>query len=78
MVCKFLVFDLLFLHFFVLLTEVILSAFLFPIKSPVASAVFGTTLLEADFSAFIPVSVAVPINFLPYLSPHFLANDKTP
>ena len=51
--------------------EVILSAFLFPIKSPVASAIFCTTLLEAIFAASIPVLVAVFINFLPYLSPNF-------
>ena len=48
--------------------EVILSAILFPIKSPVASAVFSTTLLEAVFAASIPVFVAISINFLPYLS----------
>ena len=40
-------------------------------KSPVASAVFRTTLLEAVFAASIPVFVAVSINFLPYLSPTF-------
>ena len=43
--------------------EVILSAILFPIKSPVASAVFWTTLLEAVFAASIPVFVAVSISF---------------
>ena len=58
--------------------EVILSAILFPIKSPVASAVFQTTLFEAVFAASIPVFVAVSINFLLYLSPNFLANDKKP
>ena len=56
---------------FVLPIEVILSAILFPIKSPVASAVFCTTLLEAVFAASIPVFVALAINFLPYLSPNF-------
>ena len=66
-------------HFsLVLPTEVILSAILLPIKSPVASAVFCTTLLEAVFAASIPVFVAVSINFLPYLSPNFLAKDKKP
>ena len=58
--------------------EVILSAILFPIKSPVASAVFCTTLSEAVFTASIRVFVAVSTNFLPYLSPDFLAQDKKP
>ena len=57
-------------------TELILFAILFPIKSPVASAVFQTTLFEAVFAASILVSVAVSINFLHYLSPNFLTNDK--
>ena len=61
---------------FVLRTEVILSAILFPIKSPVASAVFCTTLLEAVFAASIPVFVAASNNFLPYLSLNFLENYK--
>ena len=77
-VCKFLVvylFHLLFLYF-LFYTEVILLAILFPIRSPVASAVFWTTLLEAVFVASIPVFVAVSINFLTYLSPNFLANYK--
>ena len=56
--------------------KVILSAVLFPIKSLVASAVFCTTLLEVVFAASIRVFVAVSINFLPYLSPSFLVNDK--
>ena len=63
---------------FVLPIEVILSAILFPIKSPVASAVFYTTLLEAAFAVSIPVFVAVSINFLLYLSPNFLAKGKKP
>ena len=58
--------------------QVILSAILFSIKSPVASAVFCTTLLEAVFAASIPVFVAVSINCLPFLSPNFLAKDKKP
>ena len=58
--------------------EVVLSAILFPIKSPVASAVFWTTLFEAVFAASIPVFVAVSINFLQYLSPYFLATYKKP
>ena len=58
--------------------EVILSAMLFPIKSPLASAVFCTTLLEAVFAASIPIFVAVSIHFLPYLSPNLLAKDKKP
>ena len=58
--------------------KVILSAILFPIKSPVAYAVFCTTLLEAIFAASIPCLVAVSINFLHYLLPKFLANDKKP
>ena len=33
---------------------------------------------EAVFAASIPVFVAVSIHFLPYLSPHFLANNKNP
>ena len=63
---------------FVLPTEVILSAILLPIRSPVASAVFCTTLLEVVFAASIPVFVAVSINLLPYLSLNFLANDRKP
>ena len=63
---------------FCLPIEVILSAILFPIKSPVAPAVFYTTLLEAIFAASIPALVAVSSNFLPYLLPKFLANDKKP
>ena len=61
---------------FVLPTEVILSAILFPIESLVASAFFCTTLLEAVFTGSIPVFVAVSINFLPYLSSNFLAKEK--
>ena len=57
---------------------VILSAILFPIKSPVASPIFCTTLIEVVFAASIPVYVALSINFLPYLSPSFLAKDKKP
>ena len=49
MVCRFLVFDISFSLLFVLPTEVVLSAILFPIKSPAASAVSWTTLLEAFF-----------------------------
>ena len=56
---------------FVLPIGVILSAILFPIKSPVASTVFCTTLLEAVFAASIPVFVAVSINFLLYLFRNF-------
>ena len=63
---------------FVFPTEVILSAILFPTKSLVAFAVFHTALLEAIFAASIPVFVAVSINFLPYLSPSFLANENEP
>ena len=48
---------------FVLPTELILSDILLPIKSPVASAVFCTALLEVVFAASIPVFVAVSINF---------------
>ena len=62
----------------VLPSEVILAAILFAIKSPVASAVFWTTRLEAVFVASIPVFVAISINFLPYLSPNFTANYKKP
>ena len=58
--------------------EVIWSAILFPIKSAVAYAVFWTTLFEAVFAASIPILVAVSINFLPYLLPNFLANNKKP
>ena len=53
--------------------EVILSAILFSIKSPAASAVFRTTHLEAVFCVPITVFVAVSINFLPYLSQNFQA-----
>ena len=79
--------------FFDLPSEVILWAILFPIKSPVASALLSTILLPAvlqtHFLVFfvvsiflpyllVPTFVAVFINFLPYLSPYFLANDKKP
>ena len=37
---------------------------------------FWTTRLETVFAAYIPVFVAVSINFLPYLPPNFLANDE--
>ena len=67
-----------FVFSFVLPTEVMLSAILLLIRSPVASAFFCTTLLEAVFAASIPVLVAVSINFLPYLSPSSLAKDKKP
>ena len=53
-----------FVFSFGLPSKVVLSAILFPIKSPVVSAVFWTTLLEAAFPAFIPVSAAVSISFL--------------
>ena len=56
---------------FVLPNEVILSAILIPIESPVAS-----TRLEAVFAASILVFVVVSFNFLPYLSPNFLANHN--
>ena len=63
--------------FFVLPNEVILSAILFPIKSPVASAGYWTTLFKASiFDASIPVFVAVSINFLPYSSADYLENNK--
>ena len=52
---------------FALPTEIILLAILFPIKSPVASVVFLTTLLEVVFAASIPAFVEVSNNFLPYL-----------
>ena len=58
--------------------ELMLSAILFPIKSPVASSVFQTTRLEVVFAASIPVFLAVSINFLPYLLPNFFAYDKKP
>ena len=66
----------LFSFYFDLPTEVILSAILFPKKSPVISAVSLTTLFETVFAAFVPVFVPVLIYFLPYLSPNFIANDK--
>ena len=46
------------------------------IKSPVASVVFWSTLLEADFATYVPTYVAVSINLLPYLSLNLFANDK--
>ena len=77
-VSRFLVFRFLFLYFFFLPAEVILPAFLFPIKSHVTSAVFLTTHLEAVFATCISVFVTVSINFVPYISPNFPANDKKP
>ena len=71
-------FSFVFVFSFGLPIEVILSTILFPIKSPVDSAVFCTTLLEAIFAASIPALVAVSSNFLLYLLPKFLANDKKP
>ena len=64
--------------FFVLPAEAIWSAILFPVKSPVASDVYWTTLLDVVFAASIPGFVAVFINFLPYLLPNLFANDKNP
>ena len=74
--------------FFDLPSEIILSGILFPIKSPVASALFLTILLPAVIAnslpcflcfvyfflpyLLVPSFVAVFINFLPYLSPIFL------
>ena len=58
--------------------EVILSAILFPIKSPVVSDVFWATHFEAVFAASIPVFVPVSFNFLLYLSINFIGNDKNP
>ena len=63
---------------FDLRAEVISSAALFPIKSPAVFTVFRATLLEAVFAASIPVCVGVSTDFLPYLSPNFLANNKKP
>ena len=60
---------------FVSPTEVI-SAILFPIKFPVISGVFWTTLLKAVFAASISIYVAMSMNFLLYLSPNFLGNDQ--
>ena len=65
-----------FYSLFVLPSEVILSAILFPIKSTVASAVFWTSCLEPVLAVSIPVYFAVSINFLPHLLPNFLENDK--
>ena len=45
--------------FFYLPTKIILSAILFSAKSPVASEVFCTALLEAVFASSVPVFVAV-------------------
>ena len=56
--------------------EAILSAILFLMKLPVASAVFWTTRLEAVFVASTPVFVAVSIFPLPYLSAYFIPNDE--
>ena len=67
-----------FLILFGLPIEVILSAILLPTKSPVASAVLCTTLLPAVLAKVFPVLVAASTNFLPYLSPNFLAKDKNP
>ena len=44
----------------------ILLVILFPINSPVASAILWTTFLEAVFAASNPVFVAVSNNFFPY------------
>ena len=63
--------------FFDLPVEVILSAILFPIKSPLVYAVFWTTLSDAVFAASTLVFVAVSINFLPYVSQIFLQILKT-
>ena len=46
-----------------LFATVVLSAILFPIKSPVVSAVFWATLLEPFFTATLPVFVQYPSIF---------------
>ena len=76
MECKFIL--LFFAFSFDLRTEVISLAILFPIKLPGASAFFLTTLFQVVFVGSITVFVGVSINFSPYLSPSFLANDKKP
>ena len=59
-----------------------LSAILFPIKSPVASAVFWIALFETVFIAFVVGFLALSRSFWLYLLlkflPMFLAKDKNP
>ena len=61
-----------------LIAEVILLAILFAVESPVASAVFGTTLLGAVFAASIPVFLHYLLVFSLYICPSFLENNKNP
>ena len=56
----------------------ILSAILFPINSPVASAALLTNFLVAIYRASTRVFVAVPNNRFPYFIDRFLASDKNP
>ena len=72
------IFSIFFVSYFDLITEIILSAILFPIKFLVDCWVSWSTLLEAVFAGSIPVFVAVSLSYLQYLSPNFLANDKKP
>ena len=61
---------------------VILSAILFPTRSPVASAVFWSTRFEAVVSAFVANFFVMSRSFCPYLMlrflPMFFAKDKNP
>ena len=52
-----------------------LFTILLAIKSPVASAVFCYTFLEAVLKTHVPVLVTESIAFLQYLSANFLANS---
>ena len=54
----------------------ILSTILFPIDSPITSAVFLTIFFDAVLAASKPDLVAVSINFFWYFTNRFLANYK--
>ena len=50
------------------------SMILFPINSSIASTALWTTLLQAVFKTFIPVSNT----YFPYMLDNFFVNDKSP
>ena len=65
--------------YFDLPTELILSAGLFPVKSPVANQIFCSFLnnsFRSSISSACFCFFAVYINLLQNLSPNFLGNDK--
>ena len=70
--------NLIFLYFLIYLLKLFYWLFYFWLNLLLLLLFFWTTLLGAVFAASIPAFIVVSINFLPYLSQHFLANNKKP